>query len=114
MGGKEFINLTPHAINYYLEDGESQQTIDASGEVARVSTKSIENDPIGPFGVHKVESDEIIGLPDPKENTYYIVSTAVAEAVKGERDDILVPDTWDYGVRDNNGRIIGTKKFKKF
>jgi len=114
MGGKDFVNLTPHPINYYSEDGELVQTIEPSGKIARVSQESTEGEAAGPFSVHEVSTKEVINLPPPEENTYYIVSTAVAEQLKDSgRNDVLVPDTWDYGVRDDKGRIIGTKKFKR-
>ena len=52
---------------------------------------------------------EIEGLPEPKENTYYIVSALVAGAAKN-RNDLLIPNDI---IRDEEGRIIGCKNLAK-
>jgi len=44
----------------------------------------------------------------------YIVSSLVAQAVKG-RQDVVAPDTSPSGVvRDEQGRIIGVKRFQRW
>ncbi len=52
---------------------------------------------------------EIEGLPEPKKDTYYIVSALVAGAAK-DRKDLLIPNEL---VRDEKGRIIGCKNLAR-
>ena len=52
---------------------------------------------------------EIEGLPEPQENTIYIVSALVAGAAK-DRDDLVVPNDI---VRDDKGRIIGCRSLAR-
>jgi len=45
---------------------------------------------------------------------YYIVSSLVAQALRG-RNDIIAPDTSPNNVvRDENGNIIGVKRFQRW
>jgi len=53
--------------------------------------------------------NEVEGLPEPQEDTYYIVSALVAGAAKN-RDDLLIPNDI---VRDEAGRIIGCRNLAK-
>lgn len=53
--------------------------------------------------------NNVEGLPEPKENTLYIVSALVAGACKN-RDDLVVPNDT---VRDDQGRIIGCRSLAK-
>ncbi|PRR85515.1 hypothetical protein [Clostridium luticellarii] len=48
---------------------------------------------------------EVENLPDPQEDTVFVVSSIVAQAVSGRKDIFIVNDT----VRDKNGRIIGCR-----
>ena len=59
--------------------------------------------------IMKKSFTEIEGLPEPKENTIYIVSALVAGAAKN-RDDLVVPNDI---VRDDQGRIIGCRSLAK-
>ncbi len=52
---------------------------------------------------------EVEGLPEPQENTIYIVSALVAGAAK-DRDDLVIPNDT---VRDDQGRIIGCRSLAK-
>jgi len=46
---------------------------------------------------------------------YYIVSSLVAQALAGKRNDLLAPDTSPQGVvRDEEGRIVGVKRFQRW
>lgn len=51
---------------------------------------------------------EVVGLPEPAENTLYIVSSIVAHAVKGKRADCIIVDKT---IRDEKNFIIGCKGF---
>lgn len=119
------INLTPDAINFvgplFNEDGsiycyETYETIEPSGQVARVTTKTV---PVietelylgGTFSKHPMtiegipvtmtEFGEVEGLPDPKPGVVYIVSSLVAQRVP-DRWDVFIPNE---SVRDSQGRI---------
>ena len=59
--------------------------------------------------IMKKSFTEIEGLPEPKENTYYVVSALVAGAAKN-RNDLLIPNDI---IRDEEGRIIGCKNLAK-
>lgn len=97
------INLTPHEVTVVGADGDIMMRIPASGQVARCSaTRSIVGK-INGIPVTKVVMGEIEGLPEPDGDTVYIVSRVVAEAAKGKRDDLIIPDD---SIRDEEGRII--------
>ena len=98
----EYVNLTPHDIQ--LNDGTCYK---ASGIVARVFTtfsKFDENK------IAKIIFGEIENLPSPKTNTIYIVSSLVAQAVKG-REDVVSPATGHPGAIRSNGNIISVPGF---
>lgn len=95
------INLTPHAI---IVDGF---TIPASGAVARCDTITEPVDLPGcPVPVVRQYFGAVEGLPDPAEDTIYVVSAIVAQAVGDARDDLYIPG---QQIRDNENRIIGCR-----
>ena len=95
------INLTPHAIN--IINSETKITIEPSGVVARVSMKQEQIGTINDIPVFRNTYGKPEGLPEPKEDTYYIVSALLAQAVP-EREDVLITSN---PIRDSEGRIIG-------
>lgn len=105
----EIVNLTPHAITIIGEN--KNLVIEPSGIVTRIGsyTKTVglliaENQ--GPFEipVTVTKYDEVENLPEPVNDTIYIVSAMVANAIK--RHDLYIPNET---VRDDKGRIIGCK-----
>ena len=53
---------------------------------------------------------EVTGLPAPQEGIYYLVSSIVADALRGSgRTDILVPDSGPDAVREN-GQILAVRR----
>ncbi len=112
------INLTPHDLNIFDESGQQiLATIPASGQVARVQTKQTVIDHITVDGISisvvKTEFGYVEGLPEPQEDIVYIVSSLVAQAVN--RPDVLAPDTGPQSaVRDEEGRIVGVRRFQKW
>ena len=100
----EFVNLTPHAITFVDEDGSVLRTIEPSGTLARVSTKTVSIGDIDGIPVTTTEFGEVEGLPEPEGNTVYIVSSLVAQRV--HRWDVFIPNE---SVRDEHGRIIGCR-----
>ena len=103
------VNLTPHKITFIGDKGSL--SIDPSGDLARVSstTKEIGHIYVTKFGISipitTTVYGEVEGLPDPVDDTIYIVSSLVAQRVPG-RNDVFIPNE---SVRDENGRIIGCR-----
>lgn len=103
MAEVRIVNLTPHDVNIV---GDVEVTIPASGDLARVAATT---DVIGSVNGIPLTANaygEVTGLPDEQENTIFIVSALVANALKGVRDDLVIPNE---AVRDEAGRIIGCK-----
>lgn len=59
--------------------------------------------------IYRMAPREIIGLPDPKPGTYYIVSKMLAQACP-ERKDLIFPGTV---VRDESGDVVGCIDFSR-
>lgn len=101
---KVFKNLTPHTIT--LKDGRSF----ASEGLARVSATFSKFDE---DGVCEQQFGAVTGLPDPEENTLYIVSALVLAAAKASgRTDCVAPATGhpDCG-RNDQGFIVSVPGF---
>lgn len=103
------INLTPHAVNIVNDDNSIATTIPASGNVARCSQTI---DIVGALTLGSVvipisasSYGEVVDLPDPQDNTYYIVSRLVMSACP-TRQDLLVPNDL---VRNDAGQVIGCR-----
>lgn len=105
----KIINLTPHAINVVDENDSVVVTIEASGNVARCSQtiNIIDNITLNNVSVPISAScyGEVVDLPAPQDDTYYIVSRLVMSACPN-RQDLLVPNDL---VRDEAGRVIGCR-----
>lgn len=117
----KLINLTPHAINFVTEDGDPVLTVNPSGQIARVTAKTVNVGEVETCVPHKATDTsgnwrrfipvtatsygEVEGLPDPEEGTVYIVSSLVASRVPC-RADVFIPNE---SVRDGAGRIVGCK-----
>jgi hypothetical protein len=109
----EIINLTPHQINLFLANGE-QQSVPASGRVARVSVKSGQPREVEGIPVPVLPAPEygaVEGLPEPQPGKVYLVSAMVLARCTG-RLDVFAPATGpqDGAVRDEGGRIVGVTK----
>ena len=103
----EIINLTPHDVNIVLES--SVVTITKSGVVARCAQQTQKVNEINYSNANAIipitqtTYGEVVDLPEPRTNTYYIVSRLVMSAASG-RTDLLCPNGL---VRDDNGNVIG-------
>ena len=62
--------------------------------------------PLLSIKINSTSFGEVDGLPEPQEGTIFIVSALVAQALKGVRNDLVIPDDT---VRDEQGRIIGCR-----
>lgn len=97
------VNLTPHEITLvYPETNVVIERIPSEG-VARVTSASKIIGEIGNIPITIKTFGEVEGLPEASDDTYYIVSSIVAQACP-ERKDLLIPDAT---VRDEKGAVIG-------
>ena len=95
--GINLVNLTSHPID--IVDGNTRLTISPSGIVARVVSGLKE---LGD-GFYTRRWGDVIGLPEPKDDTIYIVSAMVAGRVP-DRTDVASPAT-DLATKDAYGKI---------
>jgi len=117
----KIINLTPHTVTILDNDNNVMTAFPSSGN-ARCSQTTQKSGEIevnhlyhkdGPLeitfpAVIPITSTcfgEVVDLPSPSADTYYIVSRIVMTAWP-DRKDLLVPNEL---VRDGEGRIIGCK-----
>lgn len=106
------INLTPHAINIVDKDGNKIVDLPSEGE-ARAVQKNVNFGHLGDVPLVKAEFGEPIGLPEPAENTFYVVSAITANAAKAAgrtTDDLLITVET---VRNEKNQIIGCKALAK-
>ena len=89
-----FVNLTPHDVTV------KGKTIPPSGGVARCSEGITRVPDIDDMPVAVKTFSETMGLPEPAEDVYFIVSTIVRIA-NPDRKDILSPDLPIYGDNEH-------------
>ena len=97
------INLTPHDVVIQRVDG-SFETIKSSGE-ARITTFFQVTKLIRGIRVGQTVAGGITGLPEPAEDTLYIVSLIFLKYVR-DRFDLVAPNEQ---VRDEKGRVLYAK-----
>ena len=102
----DIINLTPHAI--VVDNGVKTVTYEASGLVARIDTES---KTIGEVDGFDIVSTTVVGdnLPDPKDDTLYIVS-AMVKGLRPDRSDLVAPNT-GAAKRNEKGHIVSVPGF---
>lgn len=106
----KFVNLTPHTVSIVNADNEIIREFPSVG-VARCATQAEVVREIDGIPVSTVVFGEVNGLPEPQEDTVYIVSMLVAQAVK--RSDVVGPDSGPTAYRVN-GQIIGVRGFTQY
>lgn len=100
------INLTPHSINFVDADGKEIMTVEPSGNLARVSSKTVTTGEVFcGIPVTSTEYGAVEGLPDQTDGVIYVVSSIVAQRCK-DRPDVFIPSE---SIRDDKGRIIGCR-----
>lgn len=108
----KIVNLTPHKIVLFSEDGQQQIAAFESEGVARAAMQTTPVQVDGfPYRLTSNTYGEVEGLPEYEEGVYYILSALTVSAAKahGRRtDDLLITSD---PVRDDQGRIIGCKAF---
>lgn len=97
------INLTQHIIN----ETTTGRSFTPSGQIARVDSAQAEVCRRDGIPVYHTTFGKISGLPDPKLDTFYIVSAIVLNAT--DRTDIMAPGNLR---RDENGQPIGCQGFR--
>lgn len=107
--GVEVVNLTPHAVNVCAQDGEILVSYPPSGTLARCVKSEVKVGSLNGMDIMSVQMGEVFDLPEPRENTVFIVSRITASAVP-ERSDVLCTNGL---VRDDEGRPIGCTSFSK-
>lgn len=100
------INCTPHPINYVDPQG-NKIDYPYSGQVPRVEVTYAERVVDG-IVLSTPTFGHVIGLPESKEGTLYIVSRMIATACPF-RNDLIVPCKYD---RDENGKIQACRAFE--
>lgn len=115
------VNLTPHVINIVLPSG-AVCDVPVSGQVARCSQTEthlfdlqlswfdLQLAGVSPFAWVEIpvtgqQFGEVVDLPAPQADTFYIVSRLVASACP-DRDDLLVPGPL---VRNDEGQPVGCR-----
>ncbi len=92
------VNLTPHDI--HVMENEVVVTYPASGQQARVSVTQEKLTEINGAPVYRPVYGEVTGLPEPQNDTMYIVSMLVRSAAPN-RTDLMSPDSGATAVREN-------------
>lgn len=85
----KLINLTPHAIHVLMRDNKIL-TIESSGNARCEMITQVLDDDFNGVSLNSNTYGEVVGLPEPAENTLYIVSSIVAHAVKGKELIVLL------------------------
>ena len=102
------VNLTPHEVKI-VDGGNNVVAVFPSDGVARVGQSVVLVDEIDSIPVVKTEFGEVLGLPEPAEDTVFIVSRITVEVARAQglsTDDLLVTSG---AVRDDQGRIVGCR-----
>ncbi len=102
-----FVNLCPHDINLYTNDGQFIMRFPRNSEAPRlVERREILGEIAGIRLNHVQMTLDGVNLPPHIPGTYYIVSRVLAEYAR--RSDFLSPDEL---IRDEQGRVIGCTSF---
>lgn len=121
------INCTPHDVAIYgvtscmLQDGrpyireegeeypEPLRVYPAAKEPARATFSQKLAGMADGILIYRWFPEEVVNLPEPKTDTYYIVSKMVAQAWP-ERKDLIFPGTL---VRNESGYVVGCIDFSR-
>lgn len=111
---KNIINLTPHPIIILDEKGHKIVTFPTSDIIARVESDRRHVANLNVRGVKvpitKIKSGDVYDMPEPQEDTIYIVSTMTARGLP-DRQDLYIADGI---VKDEySGRTIGCRSLRK-
>ena len=106
------VNLTPHPLHILGEDGKLLLEVKPSGTVARIAPRRTRQEALEIGGtqvpVFSVSALDIEGLPEPREDAIYVVSSYVEGQTT--RPDVFAPGRL---VRDDGGNVIGCVGLKQ-
>lgn len=106
------LNYTPHTIT--IQNAEGETTSFVSSGVARVAAVETPADTVEDFPVVEQTFGEILGLPEPAEETVYVVSAIVLAAAKQKGLKCCIsPNTGPTAIRNENGQITAVRGFVK-
>ena len=100
------INLTPHRVSICDEYGKITKIYERSGNVARVAHNWEVIDIIDDVPLVVRQNERVIGLPEPQEDTVYIVSNIILSYC-ADRMDLVAPVKQ---VKINNS-VVGCQAF---
>jgi len=104
----KFINLTPHDITVILNAAGGSKTFAKSGTIARVTQVTEVFQVVDGINISTATFGPVVGLPERKDDTLYIVSAMVIKSASSDRSDLVSPGEL---VRDDSGNVIGCKGF---
>lgn len=106
------INLTPHTINIYNADGNEVTKFESMG-IARADSFETVVGELNGIPVVEMTYGAPVGLPDPTDDTVYIVSMlTIQAAIQVGRTTSDLYTTADL-VRNDKGQIIGCRKLSR-
>lgn len=113
MRRTNFVNLCPHTLTVAIEGNvENAISIEPSGAIARVKVEQTEVNRIdGEIPVRENVFGEVENLPEPSEDTVFIVSAMVLSTLKGIRPDVVGPDSGPSAIRNEKGQIVAVTGF---
>jgi hypothetical protein len=100
------INLTSHTIT----ETTTGKQFPPSGIVARCKQSTNKVGTVGGCPVFYSEFGKVEGLPEPKKNTTYIVSSLTLNAVPAHRKDVVAPGNLQ---RNEHGQPVGCCGFRR-
>lgn len=101
------INLTKLTIRLADDNDEVYETFEPGDDSLVVHTRGEEREVDGiPVALTRVT--RIDGLPEPAEDTYYIVPQPVAYV--SNRPDLVTPDTGPTAIRDDDGTVYAVRR----
>lgn len=101
------VNLTKLTVRLADADGDVYETFEPSGQTLEVKSTGEELDVDGvPVDVTRVTV--VDGLPEPEDDTYYIVPQPVAYTYG--RPDFVVPDTGPSAIRGDGGHVYAVRR----
>lgn len=98
------LNCTPHAINIVTPEGNPIVAFPKGEILPRLSQETVTVGEINGIPLTETSFGETVNLPEPKEDTFLIVSRLVKTA-NPDRKDLLVPNGI---VRNEQGQIVGS------
>lgn len=103
-------NLTPHTVTIVDDNGNVVRQYESEG-LARSAQQSVVCGELDGIELVKTVFGKVDGLPQYQEDVYYIVSAITVNAAKAEgrttSDLLVVSDT----IRNEQGQIVGCKRF---